>query len=341
MTIKPPLVLREEYVDGILDLLKSVTVGSNGALYQHQRLDRRIERLYRPLFLNLERNGKVRGNITFCRRPENWYIRYFAFDLAMQSSTKKVRSRARNSGIKRRIEAFFQDAFQLEEHAPQCFYAYIDPQNERSLWMSENFDFHTIAKIATQTFTRINPKEQASVKAVEAGDFIRNTIESYYGDYPFYFTHHTFDESPFYILKRGNEICAFAKVRQAEWKILRLPGRTGGLLKKAIPYVPGLRKIINPDAYIFSVVDSVWVKEMDPRLLRKLYEGILYKEKTNSLMWWVDNKEPLYQAVRKKIRWGLLHKFNGVQDADLVVRRRDNTVQELSGPTYTTGFDFI
>src|SRR5690554_4426148 len=140
MKVRAPFVLRESYNDEVLNLLKSVTLGSNGARYQHQRLEQRIQQVYKPLFLNLERNEKVLGNITFCRRPINWYVRYFAFDLGMQANSQQPRSKASNSGLKKRIGEFFHHAFELEQDRPSTFYAYIDPRNERSLWMSQNFD---------------------------------------------------------------------------------------------------------------------------------------------------------------------------------------------------------
>src|SRR5690554_49863 len=165
MKIKPPFVLRENYNDEVLKLLKSVVLGSNGTRYQHQGIEKRIKNVYKPLFLNLERNDKVIGNITLCRRPTNWYVRYFAFDLGLQATSQQPKSKASNSGLKSRINAFFGHVFESNENSPSCLYAYIDPRNERSLWMSQNFNFYTAAKIATQTFSRVQPKLKKGVTA--------------------------------------------------------------------------------------------------------------------------------------------------------------------------------
>lgn len=342
MKVNPPFVLRENYNDDVLELLKSVTLGSNGARYQHQRLEQRIKQVYRPLFLNLERNGKVLGNITFCRRPENWYVRYFAFDLGMQATAKQPRSKASNSGLKNRIGKFFDSAFELEEGKPDLFYAYIDPRNERSLWMSENFEFYTAAKIATQSFSRVKPRIQEEVEAVKVNGFIKEKVQETYGSHPLYYTRHTFNDDPFYTLSQDGEVIAFAKTHSAEWKITRLPGKNGGLMRNIIPFVPGLRKVIRPNSHVFTVVDSVWCKEGKPEHLDVLFEGILYQEKTNTIIWWVDEKEPLYKSNKDKVTWGLLNKVNGVQDVDLVIRTpKGNESKNFDGPTYVTGFDFI
>src|SRR5690554_2693284 len=284
MKVKAPFVIRENYNDEVLKLLKSVTLGSNGARYQHQRLEQRIQHIYKPLFLNLERNDKVLGNITLCRRPENWYVRYFAFDLGMQATSKQPRSKASNSGLKKRINEVFESAYELKDNKASLLYAYIDPRNERSLWMSQNFDFYTVAKIATQSFSRVKPRAQNEVKSLKVNDFIREKVKAIYKDYPFYFIHHTFNDDPFYTLTVDGKIVAFAKTHSAEWKISRLPGKRGVLLKNIIPFVPGLRKVIRPNSHVFTVVDSVWCEGNNPKLLGKLFEGILYQEKTNTMI---------------------------------------------------------
>lgn len=342
MEVKPPFFLREQYNTNIVRLLKSVTLGSNGALYHHNKIDKRIDQLYRPLYLNLERNDKVLGNITFCRRPKSWYVRYFAFDIDVQTSTNKVRSKAStHSGLKRIVNQFFEDSFRLDKDRPDMFYAYIDPRNERSLWMSQNFDFQTISKIATQTFSRVKLKPRTNVQPSSPTDFIRKKVEKIYGNHPFYFTHHTFNEEPFYTLTHNNQIVAFAKTHEAEWKIVRLPGKNGALIKKIIPYVPGLRKIISPNSHSFITVDTVWSEGNNPKYIQQLFEGILHHKQTHTIIWWVDQKEEVYQKVKKSVNWGLLNKINGVHEVDLVVRHAEGKIEKLTAPTYVTGIDFI
>lgn len=342
MNVKPPFFVREQYNETIVRLLKSVTLGSNGALYHHNTIDKRIDQLYKPLFLNLERNDKVLGNITFCRRPKSWYVRYFAFDVHLQSSTNKPRSNASESGLKNKINHFFENAFQLEEDTPDAFYAYIDPRNERSLWMSQSFGFQTVGKIATQTFSRIRLKPNKNVKPSLPNDFIQNKVKEIYGKHPFFFTHHTFNEEPFFTLTKNNRVVAFAKTHEAEWKIVRLPGKNGAFLKKIIPFIPGLRKIIRPDAHSFITVDSVWSEDNHSEYIEQLFEGILHHKRSHTIIWWVDKKEAVYKAVKDRVNWGLLNKINGVHDVDLVVRRsqsEENKMYEV--PTYVTGIDFI
>ena len=186
-------------------------------------------------------------------------------------------------------------------------------------------------------------RKQLQEEALQYGnDFIHEKVKEIYGEHPFYFTHHTFNDDPFYTLTVNNEVVAFAKTHSAEWKITRLPGKNGAFLRNIIPFVPGLRKVIRPNSHVFTVVDSIWSKDDNNDLLEQLFEGILFREKTNTMIWWVDQKEPLYINVKDKVNWGLLNKVNGVHKVDLVVRTpKDEAKKEYTQPTYVTGFDFI
>ena len=95
----------------ILDLLKETTLGTNGAIYRHLDTSTRVKEIDAPLFLTLERNGKVLGNVTFCQRGEHWYIRYFAFRTFLQSGKKSKLNENGNSLLKKELNAFFDHVF--------------------------------------------------------------------------------------------------------------------------------------------------------------------------------------------------------------------------------------
>lgn len=342
MNVKPPFVLSETYSKEVLRLLKTVTLGSNGARYRHQHIEKRISKLYKPLFLNIKRDNSVLGNITLCRRNVGWYVRYFAMDVSIQSGTSiQKQSKSKNNTLKKRVSTFFDAVFE-EEDSPELLYAYIDPRNDRSLWMARNFGFKTAAKIASQTFSRVRPKFKKDVREATDLEFIKTKINEEYSHSPLYFNHHTFNtETPFYELIKDGRTVAFAKTHQAEWVIERMPGKRGNLLVNIIPFVPGVRKVVRPNAHKFTVVDSVWVEENESNCLEELFEGILNLTKRNTMVWWVDQKEALYKSVKYGVNWGLLHKINGVHEVDLVIKQKENHIEEFKSPTYITGFDFI
>lgn len=344
MKIKAPFVLRNEPTEQVKGLLTSVTLGTNGAKYRHLDTLKRLKQLYKPLYLNLERRERTLGNITFCRRPCGWYVRYFAFDVKTQSEGKVKSSVSKTeSFLKQIILDFFNERLgeTNSDTEARLFYAYIEPKNLRSLWMSQNFGFKTVAKIATQTFSRVQPRFQKNVRKIEASELnlVKKLVEENYAHYALYFTHHTFNENPFYgYYDENNELIAFAKAHKTSWVIERMPGKSGGLLKNIIPFVPRLRRLINPSKQTFTVLEAIWHKKGKTEEVNNLFEGILNLEKTNTALWWVDLNDPVYKNLKNKVNWGLVNKINGVSEVDLVVLSKTKEKNEVY---YTTAMDFI
>src|SRR5690606_11042348 len=129
-----------------------------------------------------------------------------------------------------------------------------------------------------------------------------------------------------------------AKINVATWEIKRLPGKFGGVLTKIIPFIPRLNKIIRPKNHAFVVPEADWVKNNDSDLLEELFDGILFEEKRNLLLWWVDEKDGLYKTIQAKTDWGILHKLIGVSVAHVVQRGNSDFNQSDSNqPIYTSG----
>lgn len=335
--IQPPFSTHDSPSKETIDLLSSVTLGSNGARYRHIGIENRINQLHNPLYLNLTLRNKPIANVTFCKRQKDWYVRYFAFDQLFQSApTKKQKSRGKGK-LNQQLNDFFSNAIE-SENEPSLFYAYIDPRNDRSLWMSETFGFTSISKIATQTYSSLNPKNRG-VRKLKDKRMIKNLVNNQFGGRPFYHPYQTFNDSPFYVLEENGEIVAFAKSHKAEWVIEQLPGRRGKTLKNIIPFIPVVNKIIRPNAHQFSAIDSVWVKGNDPKYFESLAQGVLVEDNHKVLHWWVDQKEPLWNSLKDKVNWGLLHKINGVHLVNLVVRSKEKN--ELDKAAYISAFDFI
>jgi hypothetical protein len=216
----------------IIALLNETTLRTNGARYRHLDTIDRIHEADHPLFLTLEWRERVLGNLTFCRRNQHWYIRYFAFHRSFQAS-KQTRQKQGDSRFKTGIKAFFET--QLNAGDVDTFYAFIDPKNDRSKWMSENFGFSVIAQLATQSYSRVSPKASKRLSIVQDWNEIRLLVEQNYGKHHYFLTTHA-EKPPFYVIKDElGEIIACTRVTRVHWEIVRLPGKWGGFLTKMIP----------------------------------------------------------------------------------------------------------
>lgn len=342
MQLSPLFKIRTEATPELIQLLDQVTLGTNGAKYRHLNTVDRIHNADQPLHLSVERNEKLLGNATFCQREREWYVRYFAFNPSFQSTGAK-KSRSNDNFLKRELEHFFQQVLSNEPEFGKVdsFFAYIDPNNEKSLWMSENFGFETKARIATQTFSRYKPNKEHRVEKINDWEQVKSLFQLEYQSFHYYTEAHC-QKGPFYVLRNeNNEIIAATKASKAQWQIERLPGRFGGVLTRLIPFIPVLRKLIRPKKHTFLVPEAVVVKEHKSSVLEELFEGMLAIEREHLILWWTDEKNPIYQKSKSEVRWGLLHKLISVNYASVVVRSSNSFNFDNSKPVYTCGFDFI
>ncbi|MCJ8289218.1 MAG: hypothetical protein MJK07_05545 [Flavobacteriales bacterium] len=331
----PIFKFRTKATEEIISLLESVTLGTDGAHYRHLDTRERILEADNPLFLSMERHTKVLGNITFCQREKNWYIRYFAFDSSLQSlGTKKSKSEGL---LKKELNGFFD--VQLKSGEVESFYAYIDPRNVKSLWMSENFGFETIGKIATQTYSSVRKPKSGRVIVDTNPREIPAEVQAHFQSQRFFFNEQLIKGSHFSIRDKNGELIAFAKTTSAHWEIKRLPGKFGGTLVKVLPYIPFLNRLIKPKNHSFLVPEAVFIKNNDPQLLTELFDGILAHMNERVIIWWVDEQDELYTSIQSKINWGLLNKIIGVNQVNLV--ERSLTKRTTENTNYTSGFDFI
>jgi L-amino acid N-acyltransferase YncA len=341
MTLGPFFKLREEPTEEIISLLENTTLGTNGAQYRHLDTRQRIQEADQPLFLSLERHEKVLGNVTFCRRGPSWYIRYFAFDTAIQTSNNRKRENKGSSVLKKQLSTFFDEV--LEDNsfgAVDSLYAYIEPRNDRSKWMSQNFGFQKIATLNTQTFSRVKPEFSSRLEMLNDTTEMLPLLNQTYASHRYYFNHFL-TKPPYYVLRNHQgELIAAARFTKVHWEIVRLPGKMGCLLTRLIPYIPLINRLIRPKNHHFLVPDGVVLKDHDPKVLEELFSAVLYKEKRNVILWWMDADDTLFLSLKKKVRWGLLHHVVGTTPVDVMECRSRNSSPK-TGPVFVTAFDMV
>ena len=346
MGLSSRYTIRHEATPALLDLLTKTTLGTNGARYRHLDTPTRIHEADNPIYVSLERDGKVQGNITLCNRGKRFYIRYFAFANQKQAAKNVHKQAKRNSRLKLEMASFFDEILDGKmdfSEVPESLYAYIDPANERSKWMAEQFGFQTEAQLVSQSFSRTKPRKHERVSIIDNPEIIEAALEKIKQTHSYYIEEHA-KRGPFYAyFDEQGEVIAFAKITKANWVIERLPGVLGGLFTKLIKYTPGIRRIVKPENHQFLVPESVWVQDNNPRVLSELFEGILAAENINMMIWFVDRRESLWRETRNHINWGIFHKLTPQPLVDVVVLRKNPLkIDELGRkPIFVAGWDMV
>jgi hypothetical protein len=344
MGLSDRYTIRNEASEGLLELLSQTTLGTNNLRYKHLDTPTRIKEADNPLFISLERDGKVQGNITLCNRQKQWYVRYFAFAHQKQASKNANRIQKTNSRLKQEMASFFDEIFNGKfGEAPESFYAFIDPANERSKWMSELFGFRTETQLISQSFSRTKPQINPQVRLLEDQTIINKILENIKANHAYYVEAHA-KRGPFYAyFDENNQVKAMVKVTRVNWVIERLSGFFGGVMVKFIPFIPKIRKIVKPKNHRFLVAESVWMPEKNSQILSDLFEGVLAVENRNMLMWFVDRREPVWRENRQLINWGLYHKLVPLQVVDVVVLRQNPLMKDelRRKPIFVAGWDLV
>jgi hypothetical protein len=319
----------------LVALFEQTVLGTNGAKYKHLDVAQSVAHTDNPLSFSLRRRAQLIANITFCKRPFGLYLRYFAFDKRFQSKGKARMNP--KSQIKQEIENVFKDITARYPGSQAYCYAYIDAKNVRSKWMSETFGFQTKAYLNTQTFSRVFPKAAANLRKEKIEGQVFQTIESHYSHYSAYFTHFFENGTVYTLCDDKGERLAFAQFHQVRWEIQRLPGKLGGLQVKLLPYIPFLRQLIQPKEHTFLVPDVVCNPSGNIADVSRLFEAVLAQEKLNTMLWWNDTRDLLYQKAQQTFKWGLLHQIIGVAKVDVVVRGDF----EPKEPVFIAAFDMV
>lgn len=336
--------------DGVIALLVNTLIGTNGTLYQLKDTATKIHQLHQPHFFFLERHGKVIGNVTVCEREvtinnqkaSSFYLRYFAFDPIFQGSSEKGRA---NSHFHNYFKAFFSNS-QLNPTIPSTgksiFWAFIDPENLRSFNMNERFGFQTIREFRTWAFSRVRPKPYA-VEALQKNDQqeVLEMIEAFYANHSFFSSTHLFTNGQYYVLRENGEIIAGIQANAVSWKIKSLPGWSGQFLLRTARFIPGIRKLINPENHQFLATEGLFWKPGYENMVEKLLEGVLSKTDHHSLLIWEDSESSCLADLN--LSWGFIQQMKKDHFIHVVAKFNEYTEAEIETIkqqfVYLSGFD--
>lgn len=338
MQIEAPFIVRKEASKALLELLEKTPLGTKGAVYWHLNTREIIYELDEAVFISLERHEKCVCNITFCHRNGHQYIRYFAFDQLFQT-TKMGQKPSSNRNFKLKVAKMFENEL---NSTSQSFYAYIEPKNERSHWMRENFGFVKAGQIQTQTFSRLGAKKSLRVIEIIEKEAQLSLLSKFKQE--LFYTSSNMSRMRYFELKNEEgKILASCRAQLANWKIEQMGGTFGKLLTRLIPYLPFVNKLIHPSDFSFVVVDAVYVDTTKAECLGELFESLLAEYDKKVIFWWTNVKNPVLQNVQSTLKWGLMDLLLGRPKADLVVKTNDQQLLEKlkTNPFFVNGVDLI
>ena len=359
--------------DDVIALLKATVLGSEGGMrYSMQNTPERIATYGDGLsFLALYKRNSLKGVIGLCRRvisnrgtqSEATYLRYLAVQSAFQTERAPGRNGERLSGaagiqsgaaarLSGAAESFKGKILSLirkpEENQgrPHVMYAYVESRNERSRNMINQSGYEYIRSFLTVAFSRFNPKANPDVSRLkpEEEPAMAALLDEQYRDYCFYTNEFSFLDHKYYVLRRNGEIVAGVGAIPARYRVVNVPGLWGWLMMKALPRTPLFRRLFQPEAFRYVILNAIYCRKGSEDLLPDLFEAVCAEEGYHTALTWLDDHSRLFETLRTNRRMGALNRMLNAKPGLVYALFSGLTPEETEkfydSPAYISGFDF-
>jgi hypothetical protein len=363
MKFTPSVSIRqdEKYSNQILELLTNTLWGTPGnTLYRHLDTEKIINDLKSPVFFSLERFGKLLCTLCLSGREinigsekkESEYVCYLAADNSISGNGQR-----KNSKVSREphgmIKAFMEEIFSRDHsrrdknsvNQRSIYYAYVESDNVQSIHLCNYFGFRSVRQLTTIPFSRFSPKNYQFVRKARTEEYgqICEAIALQYTDHNFLHFEYMFYDGNYFIAEADGKIVAGVQANPFIWSFRNLPGLSGKVLLKILPYIPYLRRIINPEKFEFSAFEGIFCVEGYEWVLDGLFESVLSHQKRNTALIWLDMNCPMIKRIRKNCKLGLMDIINSSGSGEIMVRAdgfSDSDWELLeSKPMYISCFD--
>lgn len=352
---------QETYSPQILSLLNKTLWGTpGGTVYQHLDTEETIGHIISPLFFSLQRFDNLLCTVCLSERKINIndlkikskYVCYLAANQSISgkgSRNKTKRSKEPNGLIKVFMkDVFSKGIFQYDSNFKKeksIFYAYVESDNEQSLHLCTHFGFMSVRKMTTLAFSRFTPKSSQQVRKArpEEYDQIGNSIVRQYSNHNFLCLDYLFYRGNYFIAEVDGKIVAGVQANPVNWSFKNLPGLSGKVLLKVLPYIPYFRRLINPKKFEFSAFEGLFCEEGYEWMLDTLFESVLSIQKRNSALIWLDVDCPVQVIIRENCKLGIMDMINSNGSGEIIVRGEGLSEEEWISlgqkPMYISCFD--
>lgn len=345
--------------DDVIALLKDTVLGSEGGMrYSMQNTPERIATYGDGLsFLALYKMNSLKGVIGLCRRvirnrgtqSDATYLRYLAVQSAFQTERAPGRRGEKLSAaadsFKGKIISLIREPEQHPDR-PHVMYAYVESRNERSRNMINQSGYEYIRSFLTVAFSRFNPKPNPDVTRLkpEEESAMASLLDEQYRDYCFYTNEFSFHDHKYYVLRRGGEIVAGVGAIPARYRVVNVPGLWGWLMMKVLPRTPLYRRLFQPEAFRYVILNAIYCRKGSEDLLPDLFEAVCAEEGYHTALTWLDDHSGLFETLRTNRRMGALNRMLNAKPGLVYALFSGLTPEETEkfydSPAYISGFDF-
>ena len=346
--VKKSIIFREEQVtitvdqeidDSVIDLLKATIYGTSGPKYQHTGQEIKLQNLKNPLFFTLRNQDETIGFYCLCEREirvnsEN-YLAYYGRYLTVYESYQ-------GKGYGKLLKKIAMEYVEANSISPSILYSYIEENNTRSLTVSQKLGFTSITTLETIIFSRLYPKADNRVSRISEEELPEIIVELELQNAHTIFR--TFEninyQNNYFVLKENGKIVAGLQANPTRWKIIEMEGIGGQILLKVLPYIPILKRLINPEKYDFLAIEGIFIALGSEDYLYPLLEGVLHHFSMTSALIELDSKSEMLKLFKEKGNLGLLNSFKKEVKTHVTIKAFNRKTLIPHGEAYVSSFDF-
>lgn len=324
----------------IISLLENTIFGTKGKVrYKQKQIANGIMSQKNIEFIQIKKKNRVLGTTGVVTRStsglkkniKSLYIRYLSVSNPFRKHEKKrlartphKRSRVTNH-LKKMIGDEITNHFELpiiESKEKAAFYAFVESENFNSKELCINLGFYPTRRISTLLFSRFFPRKSTSVSKIEPSEEenIKAQLKSFYRAHSFYFEDRLFESGTYFILRKKDKIVAGIRCKPVNWQIVEVPGISGFLMQKVLPYLPLTSRLFDPKNLNFLAFDYAWSSDKEISSIFELMNHACSSFDINMGMLWGDKESEVIVKLQESKKLGFLHKLNGEVTAEVMQR---------------------
>ena len=287
-------------------LLEKVAWGTEGARYKLVDIAPTLRHLPNPTYITLKKENQLVALRLYIEKQAQWnreplhsfYHSFFAVD-----------PNFKGQGYGKMLARATADTLKQKLGARGIIYCHVETDNLQSLRISESMGYQRVGRFHAMSFSRFFPKPSPRLRKLapaEKSAVLRVLTEQYVDhaltDFPL-----SLRPESFYILADGDQILAGLQAEPQHWKILSLAGAGGAVAIHALPRIPLVRELFNPNCFEFLKFGNVFFEQDRPEAAYALMEAVLalHNRKTAMMFW--DKGSPVYQQIAGAGRFGVLN----------------------------------
>lgn len=351
----------ESEPQGLSNLIKDTILGTKGLKYTHGRVDDRLAYLHRPYHLWISRKDHIIANLTFggyetimsFGKCNAYYVRYFAFRSDYKTSENQNRETKGNSIVKRMISKIMANhpathgvGYGELHDDPALHFAYIEPDNMRSLHHAMGFEFKIMRRFQTLPFTRLKPRKKVEFSRVleKEKQGIEQLLKKHYSNHNALQFHYLFHHDNFFTVKSDSgEIIAACQVNDCMFHIENTGSKVFNNVVKVLESTGLANKILDVKNLRFLSFDHLYCAPGKEGVLIDLFESLLCEFNLKLALMWFDTESPYYKMLLQSGKLGWIKKFYSPSPNAVVVNNlnlsKEQEAQLKNKPWFISSFD--